>query len=130
MTPAARPAAAYAAFVAFGALWGAWGASLPAVRDQAGVTDAELGTALLFVGAGALPTMALVGRVVDRHPVRTPAVLLVVMAATGLARGRRGAGARCRWRSGSACSARPPAPRTSPSTPWPRAASTRTPGRW
>jgi hypothetical protein len=30
------------------------------------VTDTELGTALLFVGAGALPAMLLAGRALDR----------------------------------------------------------------
>src|SRR3954464_15645738 len=65
-TPAARspragPAAAVIAFAAFGAFWGVWGASVPRVQDQAGVSDGELGLALLFVGAGALPPMLLVG---------------------------------------------------------------------
>lgn len=39
------PASAYASFASFGGLWGAWGASIPAVRDQAGVNEAQLGTA-------------------------------------------------------------------------------------
>jgi hypothetical protein len=55
-------ASAYVAFAAFGAFWGVWGASVPRVQDQAGVSDGELGLALLFVGAGALPAMLLVGR--------------------------------------------------------------------
>jgi MFS family permease len=74
----------YAAFAVFGGLWGAWGASLPAIRDQAGISDGELGTALLFVGAGALPAMLAAGRAVDRRPHRTTAVLLVVLGAAGL----------------------------------------------
>jgi len=53
--------AAYAGFAVFGGFWGAWGASIPAIRDQAGVSDGQLGTALLFVGAGALPAMLLSG---------------------------------------------------------------------
>ena len=36
------------------------------MQDQAGVSDGELGLALLFVGAGALPAMLLVGRALDR----------------------------------------------------------------
>jgi len=53
---------AYAGFAVFGAFWGVWGASLPAIRDQAAVTDGQLGTALLFIGAGALPAMLLADR--------------------------------------------------------------------
>ena len=74
----------YAAFAVFGGLWGAWGASLPAIRDQAGISDGELGTALLFVGAGALPAMLAAGRAVDRRPHRTTAVLLIVLGAAGV----------------------------------------------
>jgi MFS family permease len=58
--------AAFAAFAAFGAFWGVWGASVPRVQHQAGVSDGQLGFALLFVGAGALPTMLLTGRAFDR----------------------------------------------------------------
>lgn len=58
--------APYAAFAAFGVFWGAWGAALPTLRTQADVTDGQLGTALLFVGLGALPAMALTGPAVDR----------------------------------------------------------------
>jgi MFS family permease len=74
----------YAAFAVFGAFWGAWGASLPAIRDQAGISDGELGTALLFVGAGALPAMLAAGRAVDRRPQRTTAALLVLLGVAGL----------------------------------------------
>ena len=82
----------YAAFAVFGALWGAWGASLPAIRDQAGISDGELGTALLFVGAGALPAMLAAGRAVDRRPQRTTAVLLVVLGAAGIVAATAGRG--------------------------------------
>lgn len=57
-----RPCNAYAAFAPFGALWGVWGASIPAILDAAGVSEGQLGTALLFIGAGALPAMGVVGR--------------------------------------------------------------------
>jgi MFS family permease len=79
------PRNAYASFGVFGALWGAWGASLPAIRDQAGVADGELGTALLFVGAGALPAMLLAGRGVDRWGTRATALLLVLLGGVGVA---------------------------------------------
>jgi predicted MFS family arabinose efflux permease len=74
----------YAAFAVFGAFWGAWGASLPAIRDQAGISDGQLGTALLFVGAGALPAMLVAGRAVDRRPHRTTAALLVLLGVAGV----------------------------------------------
>ena len=73
---------AYAGFAVFGAFWGAWGASIPAIRDAAGVTDGQLGTALLFVGAGAVPAMLATGRAVDRW--RRP-VTAIALAALGLA---------------------------------------------
>lgn len=76
--------APYAAFAAFGIFWGAWGAALPALRTQAGVTDGELGTALLFVGLSALPTMAFTGRAVDRFGLRVAAWLLAALAGAGL----------------------------------------------
>jgi predicted MFS family arabinose efflux permease len=69
MTPTRRrasPASAYTGFASFGIFWGVWGASIPAVRDQAAVTEGQLGIALLFVGAGALPAMLLTGRALDR----------------------------------------------------------------
>jgi MFS family permease len=74
----------YTCFALFGAFWGAWGASLPAIRDQAGLSDGQLGTALLFVGAGALPAMLLAGRAVDRWPHSATAVLLALFSAAGV----------------------------------------------
>ena len=75
---------AFAAFAVFGALWGAWGASIPAIRDQAGVSEGQLGVALLFVGAGALPAMPLSGRAVDRWGLRATAALLALLGGAGL----------------------------------------------
>ena len=54
-------------FAAFGLFWGAWGAILPAVKTEAGVSDAELGVALLMVGLGALASMRLTGYLIDRY---------------------------------------------------------------
>ena len=76
--------APYAAFAAFGMFWGAWGAALPTLRVQAGVSEGQLGTALLFVGLGALPTMAVTGRAVDRVGLRAAALLLPALAGAGL----------------------------------------------
>jgi MFS family permease len=79
------PAAAFAGFAVFGLFWGVWGASLPALRDAAGVDDAQLGIALLFVGLGALPAMAVTGRLVDRLGVRIASPLLLALGIAGLA---------------------------------------------
>lgn len=78
--------ASYAAFAAFGVFWGTWGASIPSIRDQAGLSDGQLGTALLFVGAGALPAMLLTGRLLDRFGIRaTSAAVVALLGAAGLA---------------------------------------------
>lgn len=45
----------YLAFVSFGIFWGTWGAALPAIRAAASLSDAQLGTALIFVGLGHCP---------------------------------------------------------------------------
>lgn len=71
-------------FAAFGTFWGVWGASIPRVRDQAGVDDARLGVALLFVGAGAVPAMLLTGRAIDRWGLRVAAVTVGGLAVSGV----------------------------------------------
>lgn len=76
--------AAYIAFAAFGLFWGMWGAILPALRDGSGSTDAQLGGALLWIGAGALPTMAIMGRIVDSFGVRMTGIPLIALAVTGV----------------------------------------------
>lgn len=76
-------ASAYVAFAAFGAFWGVWGASVPRVQDQAGVSDGELGLALLFVGAGALPAMLLVGRALDRWGLQVAAGVISALGVVG-----------------------------------------------
>jgi predicted MFS family arabinose efflux permease len=77
--------AAQLSFAAFGLFWGTWGAALPALRASAGVSDAQLGTALLFVGLGALPSMLLAGRLVDRFGPRIAGGLMTAMALAGVA---------------------------------------------
>ena len=76
-------ASAYVAFAAFGSFWGAWGASVPRIQDQAGVDDGQLGLALLFVGAGALPAMLLAGRALDRFGLRVAAGLIAALGLAG-----------------------------------------------
>lgn len=68
-------------FGAFGLFWGAWGAVLPAVKAEAGVTDGQLGLALLMVGLGALVSMRFTGYLIDRYG---GVVLPVAMALFGL----------------------------------------------
>ncbi|WP_191089924.1 MFS transporter [Nesterenkonia ebinurensis] len=75
---------AYAAFAAFGMFWGGWGAALPSIRAQALLSDGQLGTALLFVGAGALPAMLLTGRMLDRFGARPAALILALLGAAGV----------------------------------------------
>src|ERR687886_1810780 len=83
-TMTVRPWMAFAGFAVFGAFWGAWGASIPAIRHQAGVSEGQLGAALLFVGAGALPAMPLSGRAVDRWGLRATAALLALLGGAGV----------------------------------------------
>jgi predicted MFS family arabinose efflux permease len=68
------------AFAALGVWWGAWGALVPDVQRHAGVSDGELGTALLFVGVGALASMRAAGAWMDR---RGEVVLPLTVAALG-----------------------------------------------
>lgn len=47
---------------AWGIFWGSWAALLPAIKEQLGVSTADLGIALSAVPVGAIPAMALAGR--------------------------------------------------------------------
>ena len=80
-----RSRAAFAAFAAFGLFWGLWGAALPALRSQAGLSQGELGTALLCIGLGALPAMLVTGRLIERVGFRVVSILLPLLGATGIA---------------------------------------------
>lgn len=77
--------ATYLASAVFGAFWGTWGSAVPRVRDQASLGDARLGTALLFISAGALPAMLLTGRALDRWGLRCTALVVVALGGAGLA---------------------------------------------
>jgi MFS family permease len=76
--------APFLGFAGFGAFWGVWGGTLPLLRAQAGVSDAEFGVALLFVAAGALPAMLLTGRLVDALGLRVAGVLLALLGVAGV----------------------------------------------
>lgn len=73
----------YWAFAVFGAFWGSWGASIPRLRELAGVSDGELGVALLFVGLGALPSMLLTGPALDRWGLWLTGPLLLALGLAG-----------------------------------------------
>lgn len=75
--------AAYLAAASFGSFWGTWGASVPRLRLQAGVDDGQLGIALLFIGAGALPAMLVTGRALDRWGLRFAAAVIVALSVAG-----------------------------------------------
>ncbi|WP_130176555.1 MFS transporter [Cryobacterium sp. SO1] len=75
--------AAYLVAASFGSFWGAWGASIPRLRVQAGIDDGQLGIALLFVGAGALPAMLLTGRALDRWGLRFAAAAILALGVAG-----------------------------------------------
>ena len=47
---------------AWGGFWGSWSALLPAIKEQLGASPAELGLALSAVPVGAIPAMAVAGR--------------------------------------------------------------------
>lgn len=79
-----RIVASYVGFGAYGLFWGTWGATLPALRADAGVDEAGLGVALLFVGLAAPPAMLLTGRAVDRFGGRIAGALLIALALTGV----------------------------------------------
>src|SRR5260370_18452434 len=81
---AVQTRAVYAGFAVFGGFWGAWGGLIPAIRDQAGISNGQLGTALLFIGAGALPAMLLTGRRVDRWGQPAAGVLLPLLGVVGV----------------------------------------------
>nr|WP_181035609.1 MFS transporter [Clavibacter michiganensis] len=74
----------FVAFAGFGIFWGVWGAALPALRQTAGVSDAQLGGALLCGGLGALPAMLFTGRAVDRFGTRITGLLLATLAVAGI----------------------------------------------
>jgi predicted MFS family arabinose efflux permease len=78
-----RGAAPFWGFAVFGAFWGTWGANLPRFREAADISNAEMGVALLFVGAGALPAMMLVGRALDRWGLGLTGPILVALGVAG-----------------------------------------------
>ncbi|BBK33929.1 putative MFS family arabinose efflux permease [Stella humosa] len=60
--PAAARRATAVVFFANGAGFGLWAAHIPAIKDGLGLSEGELGLALLMLAAGAVATMPLAGR--------------------------------------------------------------------
>jgi MFS family permease len=70
-----------AAFAVFGLFWGAWAACLPAIQNQTGASEAQLGLALLCVAFAALPAMLAAGRLADAFGARLVPIALVLFGA-------------------------------------------------
>ncbi len=72
---------------AWGLFWGSWSGLLPAVQHRVGVSTGSLGLLLTFVAVGAIPAMALTGRLArGREPAAlTTATLLFGAAIAALA---------------------------------------------
>ncbi|MFC7583138.1 MFS transporter [Nonomuraea antimicrobica] len=69
---------------AWAVFWGSWSALLPAVKLELGISSADLGLALSAVPVGALPAMALTGRLA-RGRERAALAVTVVLFAGGVA---------------------------------------------
>ena len=76
MTPARAIALV---FFVNGLLSGAWGSRLPALRDELGIGDGELGIALALIAAGALSAMPLSGAWTARRGSRRPTRVFVAL---------------------------------------------------
>jgi len=63
---------------AWGFFWGSWSALLPAVKLELGISAGDLGVALSAVPVGALPAMALTGRLVRGR--ERPALMVTTVA--------------------------------------------------
>ncbi|TYB54523.1 MFS transporter [Nonomuraea sp. PA05] len=74
---------------AWAVFWGSWSALLPAIKGELGLTAGDLGLALSAVPVGALPAMALAGRLArgrERTALATTMILFALaVAAIGLA---------------------------------------------
>jgi sugar phosphate permease len=71
-----------AAFAVFGLFWGGWAACLPAVQEQTGTSDTQIGVALLCVALAALPAMLAAGRLADLFGPRLVPIGLVLFGAS------------------------------------------------
>lgn len=69
-------------FLAFGGMWGAWASLVPSVQHAVHASQGQLGLALLCIGLGSVPAMALVGVFIDRFGNVVVPVSLAVLAVT------------------------------------------------
>lgn len=67
---------------AWGLFWGSWSGLLPAVQHRVGVSAGSLGLLLTFVAVGAIPAMALTGRLARGREPAALATATVLFAAT------------------------------------------------
>src|SRR5215475_16072068 len=65
-----------------GLFWGAWSGLLPAVQHRVGVSAGSLGLLLTFVAVGAIPAMALTGRLARGRGPAALTTTTVLFAAT------------------------------------------------
>jgi predicted MFS family arabinose efflux permease len=79
--PVTPKRAAVGAFLTFGGFWGAWASLVPSVKESAGLSQGQLGLALLCIGLGSVPAMVLVGVWIDRFGDVVVPGLLAVLAA-------------------------------------------------
>lgn len=71
---------------AWGVFWGSWSALLPAIREQIHASPADLGFALSAVPIGAIPAMALTGRLIRgrERPALALCTALFALATAGI----------------------------------------------
>ncbi|MGB3541629.1 MFS transporter, partial [Rubrivirga sp.] len=68
-------------FAANGVLYGTWAARIPEIQDRAGLSEGELGLALLGLAAGLIISASMAGTLVSRlGPHRVTLIALVVFA--------------------------------------------------
>ena len=77
--------ATYAAFIASGFAFASWASRIPQVRDQLGLSPADLGLVLLAIAAGSLVALPLAGIIVHRFNSRRTVAFMSVLLAIGLA---------------------------------------------
>jgi HAD superfamily hydrolase (TIGR01509 family) len=71
-------------FLADGLLVGSWAARIPAVKEQAALTNGELGLALLAMSLGALVTMPFAGSLGERWGSRLVTIVALLLAGIAL----------------------------------------------
>jgi len=81
---AAATRATYIAFIGAGLATASWASRIPQVRDQLGLTPAQLGLVLLAVATGSLIALPLTGIIVHRFNSRRTVAAMSLLLAAGL----------------------------------------------